>query len=98
MRLRADNEPFIKLVFNKVKGLRDHRGSGGTKVEGPEAGQVTKMDESVEGHGGEVQEKAKARALFSISENSKVLLFFGLYYGDVKVVDILVVWIWFLKL
>lgn len=37
---------------------------------------------------GEVQEKAKARALFSISENSKVLLFFGLI-RDYKGLDVL---------
>jgi glycosyltransferase involved in cell wall biosynthesis len=37
---------------------------------------------------GEVQEKAKARAVFSISENSKVLLFFGLI-RDYKGLDIL---------
>ena len=50
--MRADNELAIKLLLDKAKDLRDHRGSGGTTVEGPdpaEQGQRTKIDDSVPG-------------------------------------------------
>ena len=36
IRLRADTEPAIKAVLDKVKDLRDHRGNGKTDVTKPE--------------------------------------------------------------
>ena len=39
IRLRADNEPSIKALLDKVKDLRDHRGCGTTQVEDAVEGQ-----------------------------------------------------------
>ena len=44
IRLRADTEPAIKAMLDKVKDLRDHRGNGKTEV-----ADVTKMDDATAG-------------------------------------------------
>ena len=49
IRLRADTEVAIKALLEKAKDLRDHRGSGGTEIEG-DAGSRRTNDEGEEKH------------------------------------------------